>query len=234
MKILTYDQAVVYRAQETPFPGQLIQGAMDLTMKTRATFEKSVSTTSLKFLIEAGHTSILEHVCYTFVLENVSRSFLAQITRHRMGSFTSASQHYTDYRDMPMVVSKTHRAEFEESLYFLGDSDYALTAFEVAARDYVQMIDIGVPIEEARQVLPNAAAVTIMWTVNARSLLNFFEQRLCKRNVEEMQIVAQKVWLAVHNHWPEFAELCGPYCFPSGQCNQGKMSCGMPYTRVKF
>ncbi len=133
---------------------------------------------------------------------------------------------------MPMVVHPDHKDEFAEQFISNTHGDGGeLAPLEIAQHDYVQMIDNGVPKYEARQILPNASAVNILWTVNARSLLNFFELRLCKRNVDEMQIFAGKIWESVNSHWPEFASLCGPYCYPSGKCNQGFMSCGQPYKR---
>jgi len=105
------------------------------------------------------------------------------------------------------------------------------SALRDCVESYSVLVDSGMLPEEARQVLPNACTVNLMWTVNARSLLNFFEQRLCKRNVKEMQIVAQAVWQEVRTYWPDFADLCGPYCYThKGKCNQGSMSCGVPYT----
>ena len=155
----------------------------------------------------------------TFAINGVSRSLLAQLTRHRMSSFTSASQHYADYSDMPMVVGEQ-----------LADNSEAESCLNWALRGYSRLAYDGVPIEEARQVLPNACAVNILWTVNARSLLNFFTQRLCKRNVEEMLTFASKVFDEVDNYWPEYAALCGPFCYMNGgDCNQGKMSCNEPF-----
>lgn len=132
---------------------------------------------------------------------------------------------------MPMVVHPDHVDEFKEALYLVEDFEESAsyTAMEVALMDYAQMVENGVPIYEARQVLPGAASVNIIWTVNARSLINFFTQRLCRRNVDEMQTFAKKTWEQVEHYWPEFANCCGPYCYPSGKCNQGRMSCGQPY-----
>jgi thymidylate synthase ThyX len=150
-----------------------------------------------------------------------------------MSSFTSASQHYSDYTDMPMTVHPQCRAEFEEA-YVKNPDPYGqgarITPLEFVLCDYVAMVDNGVPIYEARMILPNASTVNIIWTVNARSLLNFFEQRLCKRNVDEMTIVANKIWDETYNWWPEYANLCGPACW-LGKCNQGKMTCGSSYER---
>lgn len=174
--------------------------------------------TLLLFLMKAEHTSILEHISWTFYIENVSRSFLAQITRHRMGSFTSASQHYTDYRKMPFIVNPQDK-----------DNPVMLGSLRHALESYKTLVDMGAPKEEARQCLPNAAAVNLLWTVNARSLINFFEQRECNRNVEEMVIFAQRLHQVLLANWPEFAKLLGPYCFTRGKCNQGKMCCGNPW-----
>ena len=173
----------------------------------------------LKFLIKAEHTSLLEHLSWTFYIEGVSRSFLAQITRHRIGSFTSASQHYTDYRDMPFIVHPT-----------LTKNEVVYQCLFTAVTGYKLLVDEGVPIEEARQVLPNAAEVRLLWTVNARSLFNFFEQRWCGRNVAEMIAFCEHLYAKVHDTWPEFAKFLGPYCYHlNGKCNQGKMTCGRPW-----
>ena len=173
----------------------------------------------LKFLFKAEHTSLVEHLSWTFYIEGVSRSFLAQITRHRMGSFTSASQHYTDYRDMPFIVSSALIGNFQ--------LEFALA---MALDVYKKLVDAGTPIEEARQVLPNAAEVRLIWTVNARSLYNFFEQRWCGRNVAEMTAFCEHLYAKVQDTWPEFAKFLGPYCYHlNGKCNQGKMTCGRPW-----
>lgn len=135
-----------------------------------------------------------------------------------MSSFTSASQHYADYRDMPMVVHPL-------------DGETLDSALEEVLGVYEWLIDVKcMPPEEARQILPNAAAVNLIWTVNARSLANFFEQRLCKRNTAEMVTVAAKIWDKVSHMWPEYAQAVGPACYMYGKCNQGKMSCGEPYS----
>ena len=44
-----------------------------------------------------GHDSVLEHASFTFGIEGVSRTLLAQITRHRVASFSVQSQRYVSY-----------------------------------------------------------------------------------------------------------------------------------------
>lgn len=166
----------------------------------------------IKYLFTANHTSVFEHVNITVLISGVSRSFLAQITRHRMGSFTSASQHYEDYSGYDFIADKntiTYQA-------FIDTCDHADEA-------YNYLISTDVPKEEARQVLPNAKAVNIFWTVNARSLINFFNQRLCKRNVKEMQIFANYMHHICMNWFPELFIWTGPDCKTLGGCTQGRM-----------
>lgn len=183
-------------------------------MKNRPEASAIADQKLIRFLIEAGHTSVFEHCVMTFYIENVSRSLLAQLTRHRMGSFTAASQHYQDYSDMPMIVHPN------------VDTNYNVAhGLKDALDRYVEAMKDEIPKEEARQLLPNACAVNIMWTVNLRSLLNFFEQRLCLRNVAEMQWFATEIRRQVQGYWPDFAEYCAPPC-GHGACNQGVMSCG--------
>jgi thymidylate synthase (FAD) len=202
----------------------LVATAMDMTMKQDTVTTEAIEACNriipYKFLLDAEHTSLLEHVNFTFRLKGISRSLLAQITRHRMGSFTSSSQHYQDYRDYPVVTSDK----------LIADKD-TIVAFNTAYSRYTNLIANGVSKEEARQVLPNAAAVNLLWSVNARSLVNFLRLRLCKINVEEMQIVATKVLSQAMVVLPDLFTHVGPQCFMDGKCKQGYMTCGSPWIK---
>ena len=151
------------------------------------------------------------------MLTGVSRSFLAQITRHRIMSPTSASQHYQDYRDWPIVISP-------KKLMQQPMIDFCKQSFE----KYEYMVDQDLPKEEARQVLPNAAAVNMLMTWNARSMLNLFRQRCCNRNVDEMRIFANRFRQIMMTYWPKIIQNCGPPCY-TNDCNQGKMRCKEGY-----
>ena len=50
-------------------------------------------------LLSMGHESVFEHTSFTFGIEGVSRVFLAQVTRHRLASFSVQSQRYVSYAD---------------------------------------------------------------------------------------------------------------------------------------
>ncbi len=212
MKLKTYDQMIIELIQYSKYPAEIVALALDLTMHSNDEHMPAKFTNKMgKYLLDAEHTSPLEHAQYTFLIQGVSRSFLAQITRHRMGSFTSASQHYQDYEDYPCIVDTvgaTYKIAFGNS--------YA--TYEFLKND-------GVTREEARQVLPNAASVNLLWSVNARGLVTFLRQRLCHRNVKEMQIFAQRVLSLVTETFPELFKFVGPQCFMDKECKQGRLQC---------
>lgn len=212
--IKSYDDLRIKTVQSTKHPRELVALACNLTQKRKieVNISEVTSVKLVEYLFKANHTSPFEHCFITFLLENVSRSFLAQITRHRMGSFTSASQHYTTYHKFPNIIDP-RMVNMDEVVQFLNQADEM----------YSHLISVGIPKEEARQVLPNAKAVNLLWTVNARSLINFFNQRSCKRNVDEMYYFAVKLRNQCLVWWPELFNLVGPDCETLGGCTQGKM-----------
>jgi thymidylate synthase (FAD) len=203
----------------------MVKLALDLTMK-RTDDIRPVGVTSelAAFLLEAEHTSVFEHGSMTILIKGISRSLLAQLTRQRTFSPTSASQHYQDYKDYPFTLRPNWDAEDRIKETY----EKALTT---TLASYVKLIELGEPPEEARQVLPNACSVNMEITFNPRALAVFLRQRLCYRNVTEMQLFSEDL-LRISRHWfPELFDHVGPPCFMDGKCNQGRMSCGKNWKR---
>lgn len=211
-KIQTYDNMTVDLMQATEYPNEMIAIAQSITMNSKDDeVPPQMTAKKIKFLLDAEHHSLLEHVVYTFLIQGVSRSFLAQITRQRTASPTSGSQHYQDYTDYPCAVKDPSNTIIQESL------DRSYKAYEL-------LLTQGVEKEEARQVLPNAACVNYLWTIDARNLMYFLKMRCCNRNVLEMRIFANKVHAMVSQHFPNLFDQVGPQCFSEG-CKQGFMAC---------
>lgn len=191
-------------------------------------------------LMEMGHLSPLEHAAFTFAVEGVSRSLLAQITRHRIASFSVQSQRYVsehsghnrdgvfDYIVPPRVeelgpayVEKYHaQMETIQKWY-----DFWLIEFEKN----------GDPApEDARFVLPNAAETKIVLTMNARELLHFFALRCCNRAQWEIRELAVRMLKLVKEAAPGIFKEGGPPCL-KGPCPEGVMTCGRrKEVRAKF
>lgn len=214
MEVRTYDDMEIEIVQCSENYEELLSIACNMTMR-RIITAKTISSTLINFLINSGHTSVFEHLIVTIRTTGISRSLLAQLTRHRMMSPTSASQHYQNYKNWPIVISPFENSETR---------DYIIKACKNAYLQYENLLRAGAPKEEARQVLPNAATVNMLMTWNARSLLNFFEQRCCNRNVDEMRIFANTFRSLMRQKWPLVMKHAGPPC-TTKECNQGHMQC---------
>ena len=80
-------------------------------------------------------------------------------------------------------------------------------------------------IEDARYVFPNACETKVIFTMNARSLMNFFKHRCCNRAQWEIRNLADEMLRQVKEVAPILFQYCGPSCVNS-ICPEGKMTCG--------
>jgi thymidylate synthase (FAD) len=129
----------------------------------------------IRHIINSGHTSTMEHINFTFAIEGVSRSLLAQLTRHRHFSYSVQSQRYVkfgsedksqgfDFVTPHSVKEKDITMIFEDFMEFIQDA-------------YDKLREAGVPAEDARYLLPNAATCNLVFTGNLRSILEFCSKR---------------------------------------------------------
>ncbi|MDR0325626.1 MAG: FAD-dependent thymidylate synthase [Oscillospiraceae bacterium] len=172
----------------------------------------------LRRVASMGHASLWEHASYTFTLENVSRSLLAEITRHRIASFSVKSQRYVKETQFDHIRPPTVQADEEAARLF----DHAM---EAAGEAYRALLDRGIPPEDARFVLPNACCTHIVVTMNARELLHFFKLRCCHRAQWEIRSVAGQMLALAREAAPLLFEKAGPACV-WGACGEGTLSCG--------
>lgn len=129
-----------------------------------------------RHITRSGHTSTLEHITYTFAIEGVSRALLAQLTRHRHLSFSVQSQRYVRMGSADKIggfdyVTPRTCASDVASSYLFTD------AMQRAQEVYDNLRKAGVPPEDARMVLPNAAACNLVMTGNLRTFLDFYAKR---------------------------------------------------------
>lgn len=82
-------------------------------------------------------------------------------------------------------------------------------------------------IEDARYVFPNACETKIVFTMNARTLLNFFRLRTCNRAQWEIREMADKMLIECKKIAPNLFKYAGASCM-HGKCTEGKMTCGNP------
>ena len=202
-------------------------------------------------LSEIGHESPIEHASFTFAIEGVSRALLAQITRHRIASYSVQSQRYVAEKNfeyvLPPEIEKDEKAKeiFLENMS-RAHEDY-LKITEILSDKYVkEFLADGddekeakrkaqkKAIEDARFVLPNACDTKMIATFNARSLQNFFRHRCCNRAQWEIRELATEMLKLVKEVAPNLFKKSGPPCV-FGKCPEGKMTCGqMVEIKEKF
>jgi thymidylate synthase (FAD) len=196
-------------------------GAAELMETMSATQAEKVLTT----IMRSGHFSALEHASYTFAVDGVSRALTHQLVRHRVASYNQQSQRYVTYSNEPEVVLPQTIADDPEALTAFN------TAVDVAWASYAQLVEAGIPAEDARYVLPNACVSKIVVTMNIRELLHFFEVRCCHRAQWEIQELAHRMLDLVEPTAPYVFMDAGASC-RRGSCTEGKMTCGQPFERV--
>ncbi len=179
----------------------------------------------LATIMRSGHFSTLEHASYTFAIDGVSRVLTHQLVRHRLASFNQQSQRYVKFDGgFPFVTPPTIEASEEANAVF-----HAL--MKSADEAYQQLLAAGIPAEDARFVLPNAAETKIVTTMNVRELLHFFELRCCNRAQWEIRELACRMLELVRPTAPFIFMDAGAPCVHAS-CPEGKMTCGSPFPKV--
>lgn len=194
--------------------------AGDISRDKQAEFVDSVT--------ESGHVSPIEHVSFTFAVSGVSRALTHQLVRHRIASYSQQSQRYVDGSDfehiLPPAIAENAAAKerFLACMAEIGDAYRDIKAIlEEAGRTGSKAN------EDARFVLPQAAASRIVLTMNCRSLLNFFEHRCCTRAQWEIRALAENMLSLCREALPVVFRHAGARCEKLGYCPEGeKFTCG--------
>lgn len=166
-----------------------------------------------------GHTSTFEHISFTFAIEGVSRVLTHQLVRHRIASYSQQSQRYVKEHDFETIMPPSLAKDPKKKKQFEALCGKIQDLYNEWTAD-------GIPAEDARYILPNAAETKIVVTMNARSLLHFFQLRCCTRAQWEIRALAWEMLRQVREVAPVIFEKAGPTCDSDRVCHEGKMSCG--------
>lgn len=193
----------------TPDPQRLIETCARISYESKnEPFDQKVNSEFIRKLIKNGHESPLEHASATFLIEGVSRACSHQIVRHRLASFSQRSDRYTSHLDrdghdryvaLPDSISKNEALK----------SDIVSKIFIQADLAYYQLIDMGIPKEDARLILPQAEATSLYMTANFREWRHFLRLRLDRHAQWEIRAVAREILrhLCVDGMYDCFADI---------------------------
>lgn len=175
--------------------------------------------TLVKKLIEMGHESPIEHVTFTFGIEGVSRALSHQLVRHRISSISQKSQRYVKESNFSFVIPPSIYGNERAWDIFNDTMTFIQTSYDMLS-------DLGIPQEDARYVLPNACQTSLILTMNARSLYNFFSHRLCIRSQWEIRKLAEEMLDILKTVSPLLFSNVDKPCIALGYCPEKGMSCG--------
>jgi len=173
----------------------------------------------LRKILSLGHFSVLEHASFTFGVEGISRACSHQLVRHRLASYSQQSQRYVSHKERFAAVTPPSIAEHPELAARYG------ALLDEIHHTYRDLLAAGIPAEDARFVLPNAAETKIVLTMNARELHHFFNLRCCRRAQWEIRAMAKEMLRLARRAAPLLFEKAGPGCL-QGACPEGAMTCG--------
>lgn len=191
----------------------------DLSVKSAKNADEFITK-----LMEMGHMSPLEHVSFTFGIEGVSRTLLAQITRHRIASFSVKSQRYVSVKDMNYIVPPSITNLGQEAV---GEYTAQMQTMFSWYKKWQTLLggEKETSNEDARFVLPNACESKLIMTMNARELLLFFRLRCCNRAQWEIRQLAWQMLKLCYEVAPAIFSSGGAGCI-NGKCTEGKKTCG--------
>ena len=170
-------------------------------------------------VVGSGHYSVIEHIQVTFAISNVSRACTHQLVRHRHMSFSQKSQRYVkekgqfDYIIPPTIEKNPElKAKFEAFM-------------DEISKKYLEFTEAGIPAEDARAVLPNACATSIVASLNLREMIHIANLRLCSRAQFEIRMMVKAMCDELIKVEPWLKPYLVPKCERLGFCDEDK-SCG--------
>ena len=162
-------------------------------------------------------TDLLPHLNYTFAIEKISRACTHQLVRHRIASFSQQSQRYITVKRLD------ERIVTPESI---GDNKDFEKLIHQASLAYHKLVEMEIPREDARFVLPNAVESSLLMTMEGRSLMHFLGLRTCNRAQWEIRKLGDMMLEQLREVEPRVFNKAGPYCYQLGYCPEGRHTCG--------
>jgi thymidylate synthase (FAD) len=168
-------------------------------------------------VIESGHGSTIEHIVFTFAISGVTRTLSHQLVRHRAGlAFDQQSQRYVDYKQPSyMVPGSVSDAPVDVRDRFEGQMASSLDL-------YADLLESGIPGEDARFVMPNATRTNLVMTTNLRALIHMAGLRLCTMAQWEIRRLFQLIRHEVFSVSPFLGSFLAPKCVPLGYCDEDR------------
>lgn len=185
---------------------------------TKLTKEEVVKT--IDSIMSMGHYSVIEHVSFTFLIEDISRVTAQQLTRHRIASYTMRSQRYINEKNADFVIPISILESEEASELY---SSFLENSLEI----YNKLVELKIPKEDARYVLPNATMTRLVMTVNLRELIHIFQLRMCAKAQWEIRELFSLIFGLIYPLIPHVMKHFQLNCSICKEKNRNPSKCAM-------
>lgn len=162
----------------------------------------------VKGILSKNHSSVIEHHNIT-VRIITDRGILAELTRHRIASYSVESTRYANYskdkfgNEVTFILPvEFYGIEDTTDEGLLTQYSYWRDAIEICEFHYLEMLNNGSLPQLARSVLPNSLKTEIVVTMNLRSWRHFFELRTSKAAHPQMKALARDMLKEFQNKVP--------------------------------
>ncbi|MCD7828449.1 MAG: FAD-dependent thymidylate synthase [Clostridiales bacterium] len=143
----------------------------------------------------SGHNSTIEHTVFNIAFKNVSVFAEQFLIEFRLASFTVKSRRYVDFGKSgfysPALKSEEDEKLFNETMEFLFS-------------EYSSFLEMGIPKEDARFILPYCLRSNFYCTVNARELLHILRAMLFGRGRDyaELKSLGEQIYSQIEKMTP--------------------------------
>lgn len=218
------------------YKGEVVRSLSEVTDEERLYYLQQVSKTKLK--------APFEFVKFHFLLEGVTRAFTHQLVRQRTAAYAQESMRFAvpvqDGVSLPVGLPPSLSGIEPWSGKGIPTNDQQrLTTWTEAVTEiedaYTRLINMGVPAEDARGLLPTNILTRVHYTTDLRALLDHAGNRLCTQAQFEWRLVFAQIVEAIRNGMTtygtatgsetrnvymadELAELFRPVCYATGKC----------------
>ena len=172
----------------------------------------------IKKVVSHGHTSILEHVTFSFSISGLSRACSHQLVRHRIASYSQQSQRHVKSRGNYVIPPSVRKRKKTHLLFESSLDDLTLK--------YKKLLEMGIPKEDARYVLPNAQTTNLVMSMDLRELIHAASLRLCNKSQWEIRSLFTLIKKEIAKKERFISTLLVPKCTLMEYCPE-ENSCGL-------
>ena len=174
----------------TPDPEQAIAKAAAICWNSESTPEKN--KLRLEAMLAKGHFSPLRFAYATFEVSGVSRIQANQQVRVAHAGFLQESQRYVPNNEIAFIYPPS----FQQ---LSKDQQKQIAAVQATVWDtYISLVEAGIPIEDARYLLPLGTATKYTMTGNFQMWLSYLKARTSDAAQWEIRAVAQEIGRQLH------------------------------------